>query len=73
MKQCLLDHFSMCLELWLGENYIRAVTIDRRGRVTFTFMDGVKESFEVCDCDRAQVLRACQILADYGIPVRQRR
>lgn len=72
MKQCSLDHFSQSLELWLDQNYIRSATIDPRGRVTLTFMDGVKESYEICGCDRAQVMRACKYLSARGVPVRER-
>jgi hypothetical protein len=71
MKQCSLDHFSEYLELWLAQNYIRNVTIDPRGRVTFTFMDGVKDTFQISGCDRGQVIRACRFLSDQGVPVRE--
>ena len=41
MKKCSLDHFVESLGPWLDENYIRSVTLDGDGRVTFTFMDKV--------------------------------
>ncbi|MFZ5799502.1 MAG: hypothetical protein C4563_07860 [Desulfobulbus sp.] len=72
MKQCTLDHFSETLEMWLMQNYIRSVTIDAKGRVTFTFMDGVKDTLQVTGCDRSQVIRACRQLSEQGIPVRER-
>ncbi len=71
MKQCSLDHFNESVELWLAQSYIRSLTVDPKGRVTFTFMDGVKDSFQITDCDRAQVVRACRSLSDHGIPVRE--
>lgn len=71
MKQCSLDHFNESVELWLAQNYIRSLTIDPRGQVTFTFMDGVKDSFQITGCDRAQVVRACRYLSDHGVPVRE--
>lgn len=72
MKQCSLDNFTEYLDLWLNENCIRSVAIDAKGRVTLSFMDGVKDVFEIIDGDRAQVKRACRHLAEQGIPVKER-
>lgn len=72
MKQCSLDQFSECIDLWLIQNYIRSVIIDPRGRVTFTFMDGIKDTYEITGCDRAQVKKACRHLSEQGIPVKER-
>jgi hypothetical protein len=72
MKECTLDQFSESVDLWLVQNYIRSVTIDVRGRITLTFMDGVKDTFQITGCDKGQVKRACKILSDQGIPVRER-
>ena len=72
MKQCSLEHFTESLEQWLDQNYIRAVTIDGKGRVTFTFMDGVKDTYQIAGCDRSQVMRACRCLTERGVPVRER-
>ena len=72
MKQCSLDQFSEYIVLWLAQNYIRSVRIDPRSRVTFTFMDGVKDTYEITGCDRAQVKKACRHLSEQGIPVKER-
>lgn len=72
MKQCSLDHFTEALTLWIDHDYIRSVTIDAKGRITFTFMDGVKDTFEIAGCDKFQVKRACKCLSERGIPVRER-
>jgi hypothetical protein len=72
MKQCSLENFTETLEMWLAQDYIRSVTIDSRGLVSFTFMDGVKDTLQITGCDRGQVVRACRHLSDRGIPVRER-
>ncbi|MHB8810003.1 MAG: hypothetical protein ACYC9M_08300 [Desulfobulbaceae bacterium] len=72
MKQCSLDQFCECIDLWLAQNYIRGVIIDPRGRVTFTFMDGIKDTYEITGCDRAQVKKACRHLSEQGVPVKER-
>lgn len=71
MKQCDLDHFTESLRPWLDNDYIRSVTIDRKGLVTFTFMDGISDTYEITDCDRNQVKKVCEQLSARGIPVRE--
>ena len=71
MKQCSLDNFMDSLGPWLDSNYIRSVSIDLKGHVTFFFMDGVRDTYEITDCDRAQVLEACKDLTKRGIPVKE--
>ena len=72
MKQCSLEQFAESLDLWLDQNYIRAVSIDGKGRVSFTFMDGVKDTYQIAGCGRSEMMRACRCLAERGVPVRKR-
>ncbi len=69
MKKCSLDHFVESLNPWLDEKYIRSVTLDKEGRVTFTFMDKVSDTYEITDCDRSRVKKVCDDLAARGISV----
>ena len=71
MKQSSLDHFQESLNRWLAQQYIRHITLDRKGVVTITFMDGVKDTYRIADCDRAQIKRVCARLSSQGIPVRE--
>lgn len=71
MKQCSLHHFTESLRPWLNNDYIRSVTIDGKGQVTFTFMDGIRDTYEITDCDRNQVIKVCAELSARGIPVRE--
>ena len=70
MKQCSLNHFTESLRPWLDNNYIRSVVIDQKGNVTFTFMDGIKDSYQITDCDKAHVQKVCRELSARGIPVK---
>ena len=63
MKYCSLKQFAESLEQWLAHDYIRGVAIDAKGRVSLTFMDGVKETYQISGGDRAQILRACRCLS----------
>lgn len=72
MKQCSLDQFTQSLQPWLDNNYIRSISIDQKGHVTFFFMDGVEDTYEVTDCDLAQIRKICKELEKKGIPVKER-
>jgi hypothetical protein len=71
MKQCSLEEFKESLAPWLDSNYIRSVTLDHQGLVTFTFMDGVSDTYEITDCGRERVKTICDELLARGIPVRE--
>ncbi|HHO48056.1 MAG TPA: hypothetical protein ENN06_06345 [Desulfobacteraceae bacterium] len=71
MKQCSLHNFTESLRPWLDNEYIRSVAIDRNGLVTFTFVDGIRDTYEITDCDRQQVRKVCAELAARGIPVQE--
>jgi hypothetical protein len=55
MKQCSLDNFTESLQPWLDNDYIRSVSVDQKGYITFFFMDGVEDTYEITDCDMSQV------------------
>lgn len=69
MKKCSLDHFTDSLKPWLDQQYIHRVVINTRGQVTFTFRDGISDTYEITDCDRHQVEKVCRDLAESGIAV----
>lgn len=70
MKQCSLNHFTESLAPWLDSNYIRSVTLSKEHRVTFSFIDGVSDTYEITDCDSRQVEKVCRDLAKKGITVK---
>lgn len=72
MKECSLDNFTESLRPWLDNNYIRSVSIDQNGHITFLFMDGVEDKYHVTDCDISRIKQICKELQDKGIPVKER-
>lgn len=70
MKQCSLNHFTESLTPWLDNDYLRGVTLSKKGRVTFSFIDGVSDTYEITDCDTSEIVKICRELATKGIPVR---
>ncbi len=72
MKQCSLDHFTESLQPWLDNKYIRSVSVDQKGHITFLFMDEVEDTYEVTDCDRNHIKKICKDLQAQGIPVKEK-
>lgn len=72
MKECSLDHFTESLRPWLDNNYIRSVSVDLSGHITFFFMDGVEDTYRVTDCDRSHIKQICKEMKERGIPVKER-
>ncbi len=71
MKQCSLDNFMESLSPWLDTKYIRNISVNPNGYVTFLFMDGVRDTYEITDCDRTRVLEVCKDISGRGIPVQE--
>ena len=69
MKKCSLNHFTESLAPWLDDNYIRRVTLNTDNKVTFSFIDGVSDTYEVTDCNARQLNKICCDLAAKGIQV----
>lgn len=73
MKECSLDHFTESLRPWLDNDYIRSISVDEKGRITFFFMDGVEDTYHITDCDMSHIKQVCKELAERGIPVKERK
>lgn len=71
MKECSLDHFMESLQPWLDNEYIRNITIDHEGRISFLFRDGVRDTYNITDCNRDRVLNICKDLSEHGIPIKE--
>lgn len=69
MKKCSLTHFTESLLPWLDDNYIRNVVLNDKSQVTFSFSDGVSDTYEITDCDRKQIEKVCRDLVKRGIAV----
>lgn len=71
MKTCSLDHFTESLKPWLDSNYIQKVSLHSKGQVTFTFQDGIRDTYQITDCNNQQVRTVCRELAGNGIMVEE--
>ena len=59
------------LRPWLDDNYIRSVNVNQKGLITFFFIDGVSDTYQITDCDISHIKKVCRDLAGKGIPVRE--
>lgn len=69
MKTCSLSNFMQALTPWLSDDYIRNVCLDENGNLVLTFTDGVKETYQIDDCDISQLKAILEDLKNKGIPV----
>lgn len=69
MKECSLNHVTESLGPWLNDKYIGSVSLRDNGQVTFSFKDGISDTYQVTDCDRAQLNKICHDLSLRGIAV----
>ena len=69
MKECSLNHFTESLAPWLDDKYIRSVKLHDNGQITFSFKDGINDTYQVTDCDRSQISKICHDLVRKGISV----
>ena len=61
MKKCSLDDFMAELEPWLTNDHIIKAHVDEHGHFVLHFRDGMKNVYNIDDCNREHI---GQILAD---------
>lgn len=69
MKTCSLHDFMNELTPWLDKDHIRAVEVDGDGHVVVNFLDGMKNVYQVDDCNREQMNGILAELMNKGIKV----
>ena len=69
MKSCSLNDFMEEIKPWLDRDHIRRAEVDEQGRVVLHFLDGMKNVYQVDDCNRAQVGKVLDDLRRKGIEV----
>jgi hypothetical protein len=70
MKNCSLNDFIEEVKPWLDRDHIRRAEVDEQGRVILHFLDGMKNVYQVDDCNRVQVDKVLDDLRKKGIEVR---
>lgn len=71
MKQCSLDDFLEELAPWLDTNHIRSAELSDGGRVILYFLDGMKNVYQVDDCNEEQIRAVVGKLRKKGIAVKE--
>ena len=69
MKTCSLNDFMAELTPWLDKDHIRKVDLDDKNHFVVHFMDGMKNVYDIDDCNREQVSKVLADLKARGITV----
>jgi hypothetical protein len=67
MKTCSLDDFLAELKPWLNSDHIRNAHIDENGHFVLKFQDGMKNMYNIDDCNREHIEKILKDLASQGI------
>ena len=69
MKSCSLNDFMQELKPWLDNDHIKEAFIDKKGHLVMLFRDGLKNVYDIDDCNKTQIEAVLQDLKDKGISV----
>jgi hypothetical protein len=67
METCSLNEFMKSLKPWLTENYIRKAHINDDGNFVIDFTDGVRNTYQIQDCTREQMMSVLMDLKAKGL------
>ncbi len=71
MKQCSLHDFMEELKPWLDANHIRSAELGGGDRLTLYFLDGMKNVYQIDDCNEKQIRAVVSDLRKKGIAVKE--
>ena len=69
MKSCSLNDFMEELKPWLDRDHIKEAFVDRKGHFALIFSDGMKNVYDIDDCNLEQIKVIVEDLRSKGIPV----
>ena len=69
MKSCSLNDFMQELKPWLDSDHVKEAFIDDKGHLVLLFRDGIKNVYDIDDCNKTQIGAVLQDLKDKGISV----
>jgi hypothetical protein len=69
MKTCSLNDFIQELGPWLDRDHIKEAFIDGKGHFALIFRDGMKNVYDIDDCNAEQIKGIIKDLRARGIPV----
>lgn len=67
MKTCSLDDFLTEMQPWLENDYIRKAHLDDNGHFVLLFRDGMKNLYNIDDCNQGHIDQILKDLAARGI------
>ena len=68
MKTCKLSDFLTSLTPWLDDDYILKA-VDENGHFVLLFKDGVKNVYNIEDCEKSQLKTILEDLQNKGVSV----
>ncbi len=71
MKQCSLQDFMEELKPWLDKNHVRSAELSGGDRLTIHFLDGMKNVYQIDDCNAKQIGAVVSDLRKNGIAVKE--
>lgn len=71
MKQCSLNDFMEELKPWLDKNHIRSAELSGGDQLTIFFLDGMKNVYQIDDCNEKQIRDVVSDLKKKGIMVQE--
>jgi hypothetical protein len=72
MKTCTLNDFLETVRPWIDNANIRNAYLHSDGNFVLNFTDGVKNTYQITDCNAGQLEGVLNELKEKGIPVKRR-
>jgi hypothetical protein len=71
MRTCSLQDFMAELKPWLDRDHVHSAEIDEHNHLVLHFIDGMKNVYEISDCDMYEIKEVVNDLREKGIEVRE--
>lgn len=71
MRACSLNDFMEELKPWLDKDHIKSAELDEHNRLIIRFLDGMKNVYEISDCDMYEIKDVLRDLKNRGIRVEE--
>ena len=69
MKTCKLSDFMQALKPWINDDYIRKAYLDENGHFVLLFRDGVRDFYQIEDCEKSQIEAILKDMKKKGVSV----
>ncbi len=71
MNTCSLSDFVEIIKPWLSSDYLQKASVDKEGRLTLLFTDGIQNVYHIDDCTEAQLKEVLDDFRKRGIQVEE--